>query len=187
MKLKYKLDPLGGSSIFHSIIVVLFLVLTTGCATVTKDIEVVAAAAPNANISAYKTYDWLGSVRIINDPEGKWEPPGFDADAEVKWLIDREFRQRGMIEVTANPDVSVGFAAGIDMEELQLIKNPETNITTLKNIPVGSLKVVLVDSSTTIPVWLGVASVEIQEEPSIKVVRKRLGYAVRKIFKLLPR
>lgn len=187
MKRKSKLNILGGSPTFHSIIVVLFLMLTIGCASVTKDIGVAAEALPNANISEYKTYAWLGSARIVYDPAGKWEPPQFDADAEVKWLVDRELRKRGMIEVTANPDVIVGFAAGIDMASLQLVKSPETKIKTLENIPAGALIVMFVDSSTGQTVWAGVAAGEILEEPGVEVVRKRLGYAVRKMFKSLPR
>ena len=64
----------------------LFLFIT-GCSTLTQDIEVDAEADPKANLAGYKTYAWLGSAAILYDPRGKWEPPQFDADAEIKWLI----------------------------------------------------------------------------------------------------
>ena len=81
------------------------LTLIAGCMTVpTKDIKVDAQADPKANFSGYKSYAWLGSAAIVNDAFGQWEPPNFDADAEIKYLIDRELRKRGMSEDSANPD-----------------------------------------------------------------------------------
>ena len=163
------------------------LLLVTGCATsVTKDISVVADADPKTNFSAYKSYAWLGSAAIVYDAEGKWEPPNFDADAEIKFLIDRELRKRGMVEDSLNPDMIVIFAAGIDMDVLQYKVDPESDIDVLENVPLGALAVVLVDTDTEIIIWAGLATAEIQQEPSSEVVRQRLDYAVTSKFKELP-
>ena len=70
----------------------------------------------------------LDTAQIVNDPLGKWEPPGFDADAEIKFLIDRELRKRGMSQNSIDPDLVVVFAAGIDMDALELKVDPETKI-----------------------------------------------------------
>ena len=92
---------------------VTLMVLLSGCATgVTKDIMVKTDSDPKANLAGYKSYAWLGSAAIVFDDKGRWEPPQFDADAEIKFLIDRELRNRGMTEDSANPDLVIAFAAG---------------------------------------------------------------------------
>ena len=106
---------------------VMIIMLVTGCTSVaTKDIEVDAASDPKVNFSGYKSYAWLGSAAIVNDAYGQWEPPAFDADAEITFLLDRELRARGMSEDTSDPDLVVAFAAGIDMDALGLKTDPET-------------------------------------------------------------
>jgi hypothetical protein len=166
------------------LIVLIFFIAS--CASVTKDIQVAAEADPKANFKGYKTYAWLGSAKIIHDPEGQWEPGQFDADSEIKWLIDRELRKRGMTEVTANPDMIIGFAAGIDMAALELTENPETKKVTVKNIRQGSLALIFVDAASGFPIWIGTAMGDLQQEPTPDTVRKRLDYAVSEMFELLP-
>lgn len=168
-----------------SALLVLFLV---ACASpLTQDIKVDAEADPKANLAGYNTYAWLGSAAILNDPKGKWEPPEFDADSEIKFLIDRELRSRGMKEVAVNPDMIVGYAAGIDMEALQLVEDKESKIKMLQNVPSGSLVVVLIDGSTGNAVWAGAAVADIHQDISSEDARKRLDYAVTQMFKLMKR
>ena len=162
--------------------------LLAGCATTpTQDIQVDAEADPKANFAGYKSYAWLGSAAILQDTAGKWEPPDFDADAEIKFLIDRELRKRGMVENSADPDMIVGFAAGIDMDNLRVKVDPKTNIRHLENVPKGALVVVLVDSDTGYVIWMGTATGDVQQQPNQEMVRKRLDYAVTQMVKKLPR
>ncbi len=167
---------------------VMVFVLLSGCASVpTKDIQVDAQADPKANFSGYKTYAWLGSAAIVNDAYGQWEPPQFDADAEIKYLMDRELRKRGMSENSADPDLIVAFAAGIDMDALGLKVDPETKMDMLANVPRGGLLVVLLDSDSGFVIWVGVATAEIQESPDTQTVKARLNYAVTQLLKKLPK
>jgi hypothetical protein len=164
------------------------MLLIAGCATsLTKDIIVDAEADPKTNFSGYSSYSWLGSAAIVYDPEGKWEPPQFDADAEIKFQIDRELRKRGMVEDTVNPDMIVAFAAGIDMSIMEIDIDPESNLTMLENVPLGALTVILVDASTGMAIWGGIATAEIQENPGQETIKKRLEYAVTQMFKELPK
>ena len=171
----------------HLIALLTSLLLVTGCATsVTSDIMVDSEADATIKFSGYKTYTWLGSASILYDPAGKWEPPGFDADAEIKFLIDRELRARGMAEDLVNPGLIVVFAAGIDMAAMREEIDPESNIAALQNVPEGAITVVLIDAATGFAVWAGLATGEIQENPEADVVKQRLDYAVSEMFKLLP-
>lgn len=172
----------------YVLLFVTVVMLLSGCASVpTKDIQVDAQADPQANLSGYKTYTWAGSAAIVNDEYGQWEPPAFDADAEIKYLIDRELRERGMSENSADPDMFVAFAAGIDMDALGLKMDPETNMDMLTNVPQGALVVGFVDSQSGFVIWLGVATAEVQESPDTETVKTRLDHAVTQLFKKLPK
>ena len=164
------------------------LIVLAGCASApTKDIKIEIQADPKANFSGYKTYAWLGAAAIINDPYGQWEPPQFDADAEIIFLIERELRKRGMSQNTTNPDLIVAFAAGIDMDALGLKTDPQTQSEMLANVPQGGLAVVLADGQTGYAIWAGTATAELQENPDTQTVKARLDYAVTQMFKKLPK
>ena len=167
------------------VIVFAFMLLVAGCASVTKDIMVDTDVDPKANFAGYAIYTWLGSAAIVYDPEGKWESPRFDADAEIRFLIDRELRASGMTESSTNPDLIIAYAAGIDMASMEIKIDPESKLEALMNVPMGALTVVLVDANTGLAIWGGVATAEIQESPSQEVIKKRLDYAVSSMFKNL--
>jgi hypothetical protein len=164
------------------------VMLLSSCAsTPTKDIVVDAQADPKANFSGYKTYTWLGAAAIVSDYNGQWEPPAFDADAEIKYLIDRELREHGMSQNSVDPDLIVAFAAGIDMDALELKMDPESKIEALVNVPRGGLVIALVDGESGFVIWMGVATAEIQQSPDAKTVKARLDYVVTQLFRKLPK
>lgn len=171
-------------TIFSFFIIFAFL---TGCASFpTDDIEVKTAADPKVNFSGYKTYAWLGSVGIVNDPQGQWEPPQFDADAELVFLIDSALRKRGMSQTDTNPDMLVAYGIGLDMAALGLKQDPESKVTTLENVPQTGLIVALVDPETGFVTWAGVAAAEYKNlDPETQ--KKRLEYVVNTMFKELPK
>jgi hypothetical protein len=164
------------------------IVLLSGCASApVKDIRVEAQADPKTNFSGYRTYAWLGAAAILNDPYGQWEPPEFDADAEIKYLIDRELRKRGMMQNYTSPDLLVAFAAGIDMEALKLKVDPKTKMDVPEKVPTGGLVVLFVDTQSGFVNWVALATAQVQESPDTKTVKARLGYAVTQMFKKLPK
>lgn len=168
-------------------VILISLMLLAGCATVpTKDIKTNTHADQKTNFNGYKTYGWLGAAAIVNDPQGQWEPPSFDADAEINFLIDRELRKRGMSENTIDPDMIVAYAAGIDMDALELKVDPDTKMELVGNVPQGGLVIVLIDRQSGFVIWSGVATAEIQESPDTNTVKARLDYAVTRLFKELP-
>ncbi len=169
-------------------ILTMIIMLVAGCSTVpTKDIKVYAEADPKVNFSNYKSYAWLGSAAIVNDPHGQWEPPAFDADAEIKYLLDREFSKHGISQSSRNPDLVVVFSAGIDMDSLKLKTDPDTKMGMLKNVPQGGLVVVLIDRETGFAVWTGVATAEVRQNADAKTTKARLYYAVTHMLKKLPK
>ena len=169
------------------LIIMVLAGLMTGCATVpTDDIKVVTEADSKINFSGYKTYAWLGSVGIVNDPQGHWEPPKFDADAQIVLLINDALRKRGMSEDNDKADMLVAYALGVDMAALKIKQDPESKLTSLENVPQAGFIVVLIDPQTGFATWAGIATAEIKNlDP--ENAKKRLEYVVNTMFKALPK
>lgn len=162
------------------------VLLATGCVnSATKDIMVDTDVDPKVDFKGYTTYAWLGAAAIVNDPEGNWEPPEFDADAEIKFLIDRELRKHGMSESSVDPDLIVAFGAGIDMTTMEIKVDPESELETLENVPMGALTVILIDSNTKQAIWGGIASGEVTQNPDSEIIKQRLDFAISSMFKQL--
>jgi len=172
----------------HFGFVIIIALILSGCTSaLTKDIEVKAESDPTVNLGKYKTYAWLGSAQILHDPDGQWEPPEFDADAELKFLIDGQLRNRGMTEVNRNPDLVIAFIAGIDMAVLELKEDPKEDIKMLQKTPKGALVLLFLDGRNGETVWAASAVGNVQrQELSTEDVRKRLDYVVTEMFKKLP-
>ena len=172
----------------HMLFLTLAILLVAGCSSVpTKDIQIVTEANPKTNFSGYTSYTWLGTAAILRDPSGQWEPPAFDADTEIRHLIDRELRKRGMLESTDSPDLFVTFAVGVDMEAQKLKVDPKTEMEILEDVSAGGLIVVLIDPSTGFVTWAGAATAELIEKPDTETAKARLDYVVTKMFKELPK
>lgn len=172
---------------------IIFLLITffslinfTGCASYPKDdIEVDAQADPKVKFSDYKTYAWLASAGILNDPQRKWKSLKFDADAEVMFNINHELRNRGMTESTNNPDLLIAYGLGVDMATMKFKINLESKIQFMENVPKGALFVIMTDARTGYVVWLAGAMSEIKNlAPDI--AKKRIGYAITEMFSKLP-
>ena len=173
---------------FYFALLAAFFLLLSGCASTTKDIVVDSAKDPKVNLSGYKSYAWLGAAKFLNDPSGNWEPPQFDLAGDIKYLVDREMKKRGIVLVEpAEADLAVAFFVGVDMDAQKLKKDPDTKVEMLKNIPKGALVVALVDVSTGFVVWIGKATAEIQQGASTELAQERLDYAISKMFKEMPK
>ncbi len=166
----------------------LMCLLATACASqLTKDIEVTTKQRPGVDLSRYRTYTWLETSQIVNDPMGQWEPPDFDSDAEVRRLIERELAKRGMTSAEDKPDMVVTFVAGIEMLSLELREDPKKDgRETLQNIPKGALVVVLAEATSRIRLWVGVAAGDVSKQHDSSAVRRRLDYAITEMFRRYP-
>ncbi len=162
--------------------VVLGLLAIASCATVkTSDIEFWSEANPKANIKAYKSYAWIGDIAIVRDPGRELAGTGFNPQTEMKFLVDRELRESGFTENAAAPDLLIAAALGIDMASMELVKDSETNMERLKNVPKGGIALILVDAKTKTIVWLGHATADVQEVRDANLSRARMDYAVSKL------
>lgn len=168
--------------------ITLLFILLSGCAkSVTEDIQIDATADTTTSFGHYKSYTWLGDIAALNDPEGTWQPPKMNVAEDIKFLIDRELRKRGIFNYTENAELEVAFFMGVDMEAMALKVNPDTRQDMLETVPAASLAVALIDAKTGYVVWVGEAMGDIQQHSTEEILRKRLDYAVTEIFKKLPK
>jgi hypothetical protein len=98
-------------------------------------------------------------------------------------VINRELRNYGIYPAEKDPDLLVGFAAGIDTTVLELKEDPNSDKKVLTNVPKAALLIALVDAHTGYVVWLGFAVGDVQEQQSVENIRARIDYAVSEIFK----
>ncbi|MDJ0832919.1 MAG: DUF4136 domain-containing protein [Gammaproteobacteria bacterium] len=162
------------------------LVISACTLTPKDDIQVTSDIDPKINFSGYKTYEWLGSLGMFNDPAGKWKAVDFDMDSEIAILIDRELGKRGIEESMADADLLVMYLAGIDMEALQAKTDPQTQLKTIQNVPQGGLVIALIDARSGFVIWVGTATAQIRNLPS-EQVQQRLDYAVTQMIKQIPK
>ena len=161
-----------------SVVPVVALWLLAGCASVTDDIRVQTESRPGLDLGNYRTYRWLSTAEIAPDTHGNWEPPGLDADAEIRALLNRELRRRGMREVDSDAQLVVGYGAGINPEVFEIVENPDSKMYALQNAPRAALVVVFIDPRTRQPVWVGTAVGDVKAGRSADEVRRRIDYAV---------
>lgn len=171
---------------FYLASIAILFSLLTACASITNDIKVDAKVDPKANLSGYKTYTWVGAGEFLNDPEMKWHSPQVQVVEEVKFLIDRELRKRGITQAnSANADLGVAFFTGVDMAAMRLKKDPSTDVEMLKNVPEGGLIVALIDANRGFVIWTGLAVGDYKaDQYTENEIRKRLDYAVTEMFVL---
>ncbi|OQK17335.1 hypothetical protein AU255_05485 [Methyloprofundus sedimenti] len=169
--------------LYSPLILLILSILLSSCASTTKDIEIETASDPKVNLKAYTTYAWLGSAEVLNDPEGKWQPPKFDVSSDIKFLIDSELRAKGLTEVAdQDAEVAISFFTGVDMEAQQLKADPAKDVEIPENVPKAALIVVALDVNTGYVIWMGLATGDVKEGATVKQSKARIAYAINKMF-----
>ncbi len=151
-----------------------------------SDITVESDVDPKANFSGYKSYMWMGSSSVLNDPEGQWATPNFDVNAEIKLLIDNSLRSKNMNETTQKSDVIIGFALGVNMANVEYKENPDKTFKTLEAAPKGALIIIMVDAQTGVVIWASSAKADIKGGTG-ESAKTRLKYAVEKMLDTIPK
>jgi len=165
---------------------VLLMALLASCSSEMKDIQVETEANSKVNLKAYKTYMWVAMAGFLEDSQSQWVAPNMDMGAEMKYLVDKEMSNKGFTLVENDPDLLIAAAIGLDMDALKIKQDPDTKMDILDNVPQSALVIALTDGDTGYPVWLGVATGNAQTEPQEDMAKKRLEYAIHKIFEQFP-
>ena len=159
-------------------------VFATGCVSAEfRDIAVDSESNPKINFDGYSSYAWAAAAVAVRDPDAEWSPPNFDIGAEITHLVDTELRDRGLTEVSDSPDVLAIYAVGVDMKALDVVTGTDDGVMHFTQVPKTGLKIILVDPGTRQVMWVGTAEANITEEVTADLARRRMKYAISKIFK----
>jgi hypothetical protein len=143
----------------------------------------------SANFAAYKTYQW------VDIPGGA--VPDQLIDQAIKQAIDEQLAQKGLTKVEQDPDLSIGYRAGIVLEKsisVQRSGGPhlggpwdfDTANGQTSTIPVGLLLVDIYDREKKQLIWRGDAAktIDLKKDPDKNY--KTLQKAMAKLFKNYP-
>ena len=169
-------------------------IIVAGCATTDldvadsdiSDIDFIHEVHPRFDLGNYGSYDWVASTNLIYDPQGKWEPPEFDLDDEIRFLIDTELRSHGLIQSSNGPDLLASFNIAIQMDEMPFNRDTDEEMPVIENVQQGALVITLTDPDLDYPVWVGLAAADISATPEVELARKRLSYVVSNLLLSLP-
>lgn len=91
----------------------ILVLLLGGCVASSSGTDSKTIAAPDAEISQYRTYAWYQPEKVSNAAYGE----GFDGDLDVnlRKAIEEELRQKGMKKVALNPDVLIAYDVSVDV------------------------------------------------------------------------
>ena len=151
-----------------------------------SDIRIDTIRDVTFNVEGFDTYAWVGAAAAIRDPDHEWTPSGLDIASELKFLVDRELRDRGRSQVVADPKMVAIFAIGLDMKAMDVSVNPESEMKEFEPSPKGGIFVFLVHPRTRYVVWAGRAIGDVSSAPSIESAKARLEHAVTEMFEDFP-
>jgi hypothetical protein len=158
-----------------------------GCtSTQFKDISIDSEANPKVELKGYDSYAWAGAAAVVRDPDREWTPVDLDVGAEIRHLVDRELRDKGLTQVATDPDMLVIYGVGVDMKALENVEVDEENAARFEEVPKGGVLVVFIDPQSRQVIWAGAAEAEIMEKPDRELAKRRLDYAITKMLKGFP-
>lgn len=171
-------------------LVLLSSLLISGCASTVDpdiaDIDLITEVHPEFNLLNYGSYAWQGNASLVYDPNGSWEPPAYDMDDEIRFVIDTQLREHGLIQAASSPDLLASFAIAIQMEDLPFNRDPNEAMPNIEDVPQGALVITLVDPDLGYAVWVGLAVADASVAPETRLSLKRLNYAVSELLGTLP-
>jgi hypothetical protein len=164
------------------------LVFLSACAKVpTSDIKTRAAVDDTVKFSGFETYSWFAGLGLVKDDTGRWDNGELDVSAELKFIIDKSMRERGLNESSAHPDLLVGFLIVADLNQLQEVSERGGKVSSIEGVGKSALIIELIDARTNHTVWLGAAAGDAKTGRSSAELKERLDYAVTALFRDLPR
>jgi hypothetical protein len=152
----------------------------------TDDIRVDTIRDITFNVEGFDTYAWVGAAAAVRDPDREWTPSGLDVASELKFLVDRELRERGRSQVVQDPKMVAIFAIGLDMKAVEVSINPESDTKEFEPSPKAGVFVYLIHPRTRYVVWAGRAIGDVTENITIEQAKERLEHAVDQMFEDFP-
>lgn len=151
-----------------------------------KDITIETDSNTKIQFDGYKTFAWAAAAAVVRDPDSQWTAPDIDVSAEITYLVNRELRERDLVEVTSDPDMYVLYGVGIDMKNLDMVTDDKDGSAHLEEVPEGAVVIMVTDPQTEQVLWIGSAKSGLDETRTREETRERLDWAVSQMFEKSP-
>ncbi len=150
-----------------------------------------------ADFTRFKTYKWFPVKSKVSLDQL--------TEARIQRVVDAELAARGYRRVEENPDLGVAYQAQTSMEQVYSTTDlgwnyawgrrwrgwygyggPATTTTTVENVPVGTLAILIGDVREKKLLWRGSATDTIDRSSSPEKADKKAAKAAEKLFKKYP-
>jgi hypothetical protein len=140
------------------------------------------------DFGAYKTYAWMdGESRSDIKIGGGTD---IDLDKIIREAVDKQMGEKGLVKVTADPDVLVKYHAGVAKTfytaSFGMHYQEKVGWTDTESVRDGQLTIDFVDSTKALVVWRGIALAALNVDPNVTIVTKNVNRAVERILKQYP-
>jgi hypothetical protein len=110
-----------------------------------------------------------------------------DLFSEIQYQVDLHMERRGYTKVVVDGDLGMIIGINVDMETVSARVDRKARTVSFENIPSGALVVALVDAKDGYANWVGAATAPLLENPTRETVTSRINFAIKRIFRKLPR
>ncbi len=152
----------------------------TGCVQ-TNDIEVESVSNEKANLTAYKTYQFLEDSGIVEeDKKGNLKRSNSEVAALVEEVINEQLQKYGKKPTAKDPDFFVAYVGGSNKDAV-VAKVDEKGKQIIEKKPAAALLIMLVDADTGEILRIATAEGDLKNLP-LEQKRARIEYAVKKML-----
>jgi hypothetical protein len=157
------------------------LVTMSGCVSSTKDIKVSSKTSPKVNLEGYKTFAWLPVATLLKDESQQYKARGYNVNDYMESQINKALLNAGKTLSQENPDFVVTYIFGADMDAMKE-KLDDEGKAIVSNVPKVGIVALCFDAKTLKVIWAASAEANVQKDATDEVSKKRIDYAVEKMF-----
>ena len=168
-------------NIILSAVLAASLLTLSGCGSTTKDIKVASKTSSKVNLEGYKTYAWLPIANVLIDEKAEFKGRGYSVNDYIESQINKSLLNSERTLDKENPDFVVSYILGVDMDAMKE-KLDEEGKKYLENVSEAAIVIVLMDTQTQKVIWAGSAETNLHQEVSDEESKKRIKYAIEKMF-----
>jgi len=166
-----------------TILASLFFIAITGCSVTVKE-----TFDTQADFTRYKTYCWMDGCDFSFKDTQHWDDSL--AYKKIRKAIEKELKQKGLIQSTHNPDLLIGFTITVKDEQAIVYHRAEDSPIFIKPLDLdkevvnylkGSLIIGMADAKESRMVWQSHAISYMETKPELteKNIRKGIKTVLR--------
>jgi len=168
-------------NIILSAVLAASLLTMSACSSANQNIKVASQTSPKVNLEGYKTFAWLPIANVLIDEKAQFKGRGYSVNDYMESQINKALLNANKTLDSEKPDFAVSYILGVDMDAMKE-KLDDEGKKYLENVSEAAIVVVLMDTQTQKVIWAGSAETNLHQEVSDEESKKRIDYAIEKMF-----